>query len=329
MSTTTEQPTLAELLRDEYSGQYVPGVHGSRDRETKIERPRIIDGLTPKKPAVREGLVMLTPENLLTLRIFPVSVNGKVVGYQRGLRISDAKKAAKWLEAGKRIPSINVALDGNGRLWIVDGQHRAVAAIIARVPIRAEVEKLDRNEQKELFLSQRHATRVNADVLTLASTDPIARYVQQAVSDSGNPWAPLVSARRDSKTKMSPYNAYRLLLRYVYNVEAQKAQQAAIKEDGWDSRLADELASLIACFGTKQTNPLAYRPSTLQAIGATAMWVFRRTEPHVTDRERWVEHMPLFQFAQWAHVTTQLAMTENLLDHWNKRLSAARRVRRV
>lgn len=316
--------SMFDLLKHEY----VNGSMVSALRRQGLTPPLVIDGLRIRKPAAQEGLFLLTPEELLTLRIAQVSVNGRVVGYQRELNVADARKIAPYLAGGGMVPPITLALDGKGQMWISDGQHRAAGAVIARVPIWATVQRLDKDEQRQMFLSQRRARRISSDVMTLAGADPLARYVQEAVVSNDHPWSEIVSANRKAKTKISPYAAYQLLIRYVLNVEGQAASYRTNMDAQWDRGLADGLAPLISCFGNKQTNPLAFRPGTIQAVGAAAMWVFRRHEEHSDDRARWMAHMPAFQFAQYVHVRTQTAQTGLLIDHWNKRLSAARRVER-
>lgn len=321
---STPATTVYDLLKDEYAnGSMVAAM-----RRQGLTPPRVVDGLKTKKPAAAEGLVLLAPEELLSLRVAQVSVNGKVIGYQRDLNIADARKVAPYLADGGMVPPITLALDGKGQMWISDGQHRAAGAVIARTPIWATVQRMDKEQQRQMFLSQRRARRISSDVMTLAGDDPLARYVQEAVVNSANPWNSIVSASRKSRTKVSPYAAYQLLIRYVFNVEGQGASYRVSMDSEWDRGLADELAPLIACFGNKQTNPLAFRPGNVQAIGAAAMWVFRRHDEHPTDRERWVAHMPTFQFSQWLHIRTQTAVTGLLIEHWNKRLSATRRVER-
>lgn len=325
--------TLGDLLRDAPLNTIPASLRGN-NKTTRAERaklPRALDGLKPKPAPAREGLLTMTPENLAALRVDVVEVNGSISGYQRDLDIKRARRIADELRAGKPVPPISVALDGRGVMWDVDGQHRAAGAILARVPIHAAVQKMSKAEAKELFLSQQKATRVSRDVLTLAGTDPLATYIQAAILTNGHPWHGIVSARRDSKTMISPYVAYQLLLRYVYNVEGQGASTRYTTKthyERWDVGLADDLAPLIRCFGNKQTNPLAFKTGTVQAIGGAAMHVFRRNTTHDGDHERWVLHMPTFRFENYVHVTGQLAKTDWLLAHWNKRLSGKRRVSR-
>lgn len=319
--------SVAQLLK----GANVPGANPTIDRSRGIRTAQVLDGLSPHPFPAREGLHVFTPEELLSLKIDPVSVNGSVTGYQRDLDLTHAKKIAEALVVGKPMPLIHIALDGSGDGWIVDGQHRAVGAIIAREAIEGVVQKLDKEKQATLFYNQRNAKAVDRSVLVLAGQSVWDRYVQEAVSRNSHPWHPLVSASRKSKTKITPYAMFQLLVRYVGNLEGQAAGlKGRGLDDRWDLGLADGLAPLISCFGNKQTHPLAFRPGTLQAIGAAAMWVFRRNDGgHPDDAERWQKHMPMFPFELWLHVRTQSQMTEVLLAHWNKRLAGSRKVHRT
>jgi len=318
--------TMYDLLKDERI--YTTAADKARHLNG-VELPHALEGMKPRKPAVTEGLVLMSPEELLTVKIDVVSVNGQIVGYQRDFNVKNARAVRDSLLKGEILPPVSLALDGHNNLWGVDGQHRMGGAILARIPLWATVQRLDKNQRRSMFLSQRAARRVAPDILTLAGTDPVARYVQEAVIDNANPWAPIVSANRTSKTRISPYSAYQLLLRYVFNVEGQAASYKKNMEALWDRGRADELAPLIQCFGDKQSNPLAFKPGAIQAIGATAMWVFRRNARlQPADRDRWISHMPTFQFQRYLHHTTQQDKTDDLLNHWNKNLGPSRRVRR-
>lgn len=289
---------------------------------------RATEGLKARKPPAVEGLHSFTPEELLSLYVQTVAVNGDISGYQRDVDATHARKVAEALLRGKPMPVIHVALDGRGRMSIVDGQHRALGAVIARLPIEGVVRRMDKVSQAELFFGQRQAKTVDPNIIVLSGTDAYSRYVQEAITDPRHAWSGIVSASRSSKTRLGPYSAFQLLLRYVANTETGGAKMSTHNEALWDRGLADELAPLIACFGNKQTHPLAFRPYAVQAIGATAIHVFRRRDPHADDYERWQKHMPLFPFEEWLHVRTQRHMITHLIDHWNKRLQGARRVER-
>lgn len=315
--------TIAELAHE----IYVENGRGANFLSDE-ERARVTDGLRPRKAPPQEGLHTFTPEELLTLHVQTVTVNGNVTGYQRDADARHARKVARAMLDGKPMPEIQVAVDGKGRMSIVDGQHRALAGVIARLPVTGIVKRMDKQTQAELFFGQRSAKTVDPNVLVLAGTSSYARYVQDALEGNRHPWNSIVSANRQSKTRISPYAMFQLIIRYVANTDTGGAKLSPQVEEKWDRGLADELAPLIACFGNKQTNPLAFRPFAVQAIGATAMWVFRRSPSHPDDCERWQRHMPTFAWDEWLHIRTQRFMVGHLIDHWNKRLSAERRVTR-
>lgn len=324
MSTTV--PTIFDLASTIYTVESHGKVSGRRIQDGTA--PVVTAGLKPMRAPAQEGLHLFKPEELLSLYVHQIAINGRVIGYQREVHVPHARRVAAALLDGKPMPLIHVALDGRGRMAIVDGQHRALGAVIARTPIEGVVKRMDKTEQAELFFGQRNARTVDPNVLVLAGSSAYARYVQEALENSGHAWNGMVSANRTSKTRIGPYAMFQLVLRYVANVETGGAKLTAHVEDRWDRGFADELAPLIACFGNKQTNPLAFRPSTLQAIGATAMHVFRRHDRHPDDFERWQHLMPVFPFDAWLHIRTQRHMVGHLLDHWNKRLSSTRRISR-
>lgn len=323
-------PTVFDLTKDIYAVD--DGQRGKARIALMLRQgvtpPYVVDGLKMRRAPAQEGLHTFTPEELLSLYVQQIDVNGRVVGYQRDLDIRHARRVALALRAGKPMPVIHVALDGKGRMSIVDGQHRAAGAVIARLPIDGVIRRMNQAEQAELFFGQRSAKTVDPNVLVLAGTDPFSRYVQEALEDSRHAWSRIVSSNRKSKTRITPFAMFQLVLRYVANAETGGARVTSLHVERWDRGLADELALLISCFGNKQTHPLAFRPSTIQAIGAAARVVMRREERHPDDHERWQKHMPLFPFDQWLHIRTQRLMTEHLLDHWNKRLTGKRRVQK-
>jgi hypothetical protein len=316
-------PTVLDLVSD----LFVEGTNVMVSNKKGIPLVRVGDGMKPKRPATTEGLHTFSPEELLAMTVPVVSVNGNVTGYQRVLDPAHARKIAAAMRAGKPMPEIQIALDGRGTFSIVDGQHRAVGAVMAHLPLVGIVRKLTKPEQHDLFYGQRLAKPVDRNVLVLGGKNVIDRYIQDAVTKNDHAWHGLVSANRKSQTAMTPYQAYQLLVRYIGNVEGQGAGiRVGALDARWDRGLADDLAALISCFGNGKTNPLAYKNTNLQAIGATAMWVFRRHPTVGGEHERWASHMPTFQFKDWVHVRTQTGMTDQLIVHWNKRLSGPRRV---
>jgi hypothetical protein len=323
---TETAPTIYDRLKD----VNVEGSNPLIDKKTGKQTAKVLDGMKPRRPSIGEGLHTLTPEELLTIRIPEISYNGRVRGYQRPFKVQHARRAAQALREGKRLPPLLLALTGRGQLEGYDCQHRAAGAVMARMPLDVVVQRLSAEERQQLFTDQRLALKMDPNILVMTGTGPFERYVQEAaVNQSGHPWSKLVSPG-GSKTRIGPNQMFALLIRYVANRSGQGAgiSNPGAFKDRWDRGLADELAPLIGCFGNRETNPLAFRNRNLMAIGNTAMWVLRRHEPHPEDRERWLAHMPEFQFDMYRYIVTETDMTDTLLKHWNKRLSGKRRVTR-
>lgn len=316
--------TVFDLASNLYALGTGPDVLGAHKRGENLARAT--DGLNPMRPAATEGLYLLTPENLLTLKVAAIDVNGRVTGYQRPLKPAHARKIARALIQGKPFPPIILAVDGHGNLYIVEGQHRAVGAVMARVPIEAVIKRMNKDQQREMFAGQRRAAPVDANVLILAGTGPFERYIQEACSTSNHAWSEIASANLSAKTRITPHMMMGALVRYVANTESHHVSERHAER--WDRALADELAPMIACFGNKQTNPLAFNQMTFRAIASSAMWVFRRNEHRDDDHGRWLTHMPKFAFDRYLFVRNYGRMTDELLAHWNKRLSSERRVTR-
>lgn len=285
----------------------------------------VADAITPSRPLYAEGLHEFTPAQLCALRVPVVTVNGRVRGYQREFDRNHARRIAVALRRGRHIPEITVAVDGNGVMFVVDGQHRAVAAAIVAKPIMGLVKHLSAAEQAQLFADQRKAKVVDRNTLILAGDGPYERYIQAAVSRDDHPWSKITSANSSSKTRISPFAMLGLLTRFVGNSGGLTMNDAIVSR--WDEDLADELAPLIACFGDKKINPEPFQAMPLRSIGTTAMYVFRRNPAvQLSDRQRWIVHMPKFPWSRYGWVREGYRMTGELIAHWNKRLHESRRV---
>lgn len=290
--------------------------------------PKITDGMHPKPLPRVPGLFSLEPEQLLNVLVEPISVNGRVEGYQREARPRDARGVANYLRDGGVLPVIELAIDGKGRIYCPDGFARILGAVIARLPVDVVIRRFNLQERGQLFSSQRYSRRISADVLTLADDGPFERYIQDAVAGGkDNPWAGFVSTGQKAKTRIAPFAMYQLLIRYVGNRDGTGAVRLGI-EDRWNPELANELFPLVRCFGTKATNPAAFKGTSLQGIGSAAMWVFRRNEHgDPGDVARWQSHMPKFRFEDYPQLRTQKEWTAALVAHWNRGLRGRRRVK--
>src|SRR5436305_6176422 len=85
--------------------------------------------LNPKPFPMREGQVVLTPQQLLSVRVPQARIrHGSIEGYQKPFDARRARQIAKWMEANKdeymkTLPAIEISIDGN-QAYATDGQHR-------------------------------------------------------------------------------------------------------------------------------------------------------------------------------------------------------------
>jgi hypothetical protein len=288
-----------------------------------------VDDIRPKSFQHREGLQKLSPEQLLSIRV-PVQkiTGGHVTGYQRHLDSYKARRAAERIkndpEYEKTIGTPEVSIDGNGQAFYTDGQHRAAGAVIARKPLVVRVTKRSETQARQLFADQRYATKPSANVQIFNGTGPFEEYIQDAVTDPQHPWNRLISTAQKggSPSKMSAAGALSMLKIFVgRSAHFGNTVGGGGVEDRFEEKAADQLAVLVSAFGTRQTNPLAYKASALRAIALTAKAVFRDREPHKDDEQRWVTHMTRFPFHAFASITSASELSLRMKLHWNKSLS--------
>lgn len=303
----SEFPTLFEILSSVNVGKH--------------SHKKITDGMTMDKVPQREGVVVLTPSQLLSIRVpLQVVVKEQIRGYQRHLQPAKSRDLARKLDTYvddaymRELPVAEVSIDGDFAYW-TDGQHRGAAHVIANRPMRVLVTRRTADEARRLFLSQGSATRPNRNVLIFNGDEPIDEYIQDAVTSNDHPWSKLVTASTwgGNSHRLSATTARMLLTRYLGS-------------SVFDRNEADRLAALLSAFGTKQSNQLAFGAKSLQAIAMVARSVFREREEHPKDRDRWATTMPRFNFAvvQYHPVSE---ITYRLLQHWNKRLPDARQAK--
>lgn len=302
-----------------YSGSSVKGGH--------VES--LNEGLEPDEFPLEEGLVEATPEQLLSLLIPRLEVSaGRISGYQRTVSRSHVSKVRQALEKGRELPPIMVSIyDRRG--WITDGQHRALGAVAARVPLLCVVQRRNMADQIALFSDQSKQRRPSSDILILRGDSPYEEYIQDAVTDPAqkHAWAKLVAARSGDPRKLSPTTMRRMLFAYVAQVNYFNPNSTI--EERWNKDAADELGELIAVFGDRSTNPHAFASTTATALAIAAAYAVRRQGSLAEDIERWKRVMPKFPFSSYAYVKRHTEMADRLLAHWNKRLSEESRIYRV
>lgn len=291
----------------------------------------VTKGLAIRDAPKKQGLVQITPEQALSIIVERVTVNGSIDGYQRVQDITHARRIAAALRRGEDLAEVSLALDGNA-VYADDGAHRLIACVIARKPIWATIRRRSSEQRAARFASQQKARRVGADVLALSSSTAIHRYVQDAVVARKNglehPWVPLVGAKNTSAV-MGPHLAVSALANYSLAVRGNNLLQRLDEQridEAFKPAQGEELARLFLTFGTKSTNPLAFRPAAVRAVADAAVTVIARQGWKKQDVDRWTRHMASFDWAGYAWVRSSRELASVLIRHWNKRLSEDKRV---
>jgi hypothetical protein len=318
-------PTIFELAS---SIQQIDLNAPSNMRKGGRNRAPVTKNLTPVPFPTKTGYFEVTPEQIASLRVPKIEVTDEVKGFQREKINQHARKIAKALLDGAEMPPILISVYPDGNAYVDDGQHRALGAIIARKNLEVVVKARTVDEARQLFANQGRARTLRSDDTLLTGNSAIELYLQDAVTSDNHPWSHLVSASA-SHSKMTPTSMVVCVGSFVFNTMTMSPNYFTSRDpNDFDTRVADKLARLITAFGNKTTNPMAFRAKSLRAISMAAIYIFRRNEHHQhSDEERWVRHMPSFDFGSYVHLMNregELAIA--LVDHWNKRLPQNRRV---
>lgn len=292
--------------------------------KVNTKAPSVTAGLEARPAPTKPGLHLLTPAQVAGLRVEPVRVGREVSGYQRTLIVPHARAIARRLAEGEPMPPILYAVDDerdNGE--IVDGQHRAAAAIIASTPIWAVCFEATPEERRRLFANQGKASKVNQNTLLLAGDQPWHAYLKAAVTDDHHPWYALVTTH-GGRDHLSVAQAWRLIRSWVVGITHDGSVSDEILRERWNAARADVLAELLQAFGTKRSNPHAWSAIGLRAIVSTA--VLAIDGPDTLDR--WAARMPSFNFADYRWLRSSAQLSDHLLEHWNRGLRTANRVER-
>lgn len=333
----TGQLASAKVLRDSTPESYLGGTLDTlfsvaKDvRVSKAGSTTLGDLIKPVPFDKTIGYRMATPESLGSLIIPASHYDGqKLEGFQRILRPAEARKIARALEQGKDMPPVLVSIDENGNPLLTDGQHRSVGSMLSGCPIAVVVEKRTYKRAQELFANQKLGVAPSNDYLILSGTGPYNEYIQDALTDDRHPWADIVGPGAvggpGSSTKITPSSMFRLLIAYAGNQAGIRTNSSMGTETlRWEQDMADELATLVECFGTRVTNSDAFKPGSLSAIGVVTTLAIGRTGRKASDIARWKAHMPTFHFNQYAHLTPTV-LIDTLIAHWNKRLRESSRI---
>lgn len=301
----------------------------SSRRKGGPNRRSVTHGLTPEPFPVQEGYFVATPEQIASLIVPKTEVGEEIRGFQRDKVNAHARKIARALLDGQEMPPILLSIFPDGKVYLDEGQHRALAAIIARKPLEVIVKRRTVAQARQLFANQSRAKALKSDNTLLTGNSAIELYLQDALTTDRHPWSPLVSAH-PSATKMTPTSMVVCVGSFVHNTMILSSNfHTSRTEEEFDVARADKLSRLITCFGTRVTNPLAFRAKSLRAISFAAIYIIRRNEHWrgAKDEERWMRHMPAFDFSRYAHILNrEVELSLALVDHWNKRLPQGRRV---
>jgi hypothetical protein len=297
----------------------------------------IVDGLTPVPTPRRTGIVELTREQALSIRVERVNFNDATVGgYQRPrTNLKKVWQISDMITRGGYVPKVELGLDG-GFLYAVDGHHRILGHIIAGKPFLADVTPMTYAQRVEAFAVQRFQSKISADNLVLAADDKVSAYVRDAIENPDNPFHSLIGFT-SSATKISPGMGWSIMARYSakivgssisigsHHAFTQSLRSLSNKDVATD---CEELARLLACLGSKRANPIAFKPAALGSIlDLAVVAIARKPQPHEYLVKRWISHMPAFPWKEHAHLAARSGeLRAPLVHHWNKRLSEANKV---
>jgi hypothetical protein len=320
-------PTIFDLAKQ------IPVVDltkSKRGQNVHRATPPVSDGLAPEPFPSHEGYFEATPEQLASLIVPKLEVNEEngIKGFQREKANTHARKIARALIDGKEVPPLIVSIFPDGKSYIDDGQHRALGAVIARLPVEVVVKKRTVEQARELFTNQGRARKVSTNDILLSGDSAVELYIQDACTNPDHPWGKIV-APTPRKNRISPTMMLGLVGPYAFNSLSGSARfYTGRPDEDFDVLRANQMAKLITAFGTKESNPDAYNAQVLHGIAAAAVYILRRNpKAKRGDVSRWLEHMPKFDFARFPHLRNkEQMMTFQLVEHWNKYLGNDRRV---
>jgi hypothetical protein len=297
-------------------------VGGGRNRAV------VTKGLTPEPFPLKEGYFSVTPEQIASVRVPRVEVGETIKGFQRDKVNRHARKIARALIDGTELPPLMISIFPDGNAYVDDGQHRALGSVIARRSVEVVVKHRTVDQARQLFANQSRAKKLKSDDTLLTGNSAIELYLQDAVTSDDHPWTQLVTPYAAGRG-MTPTSMVVCVGAFVFNtMTLSPTYFTSQDENDFDTRLADKLARLIEVFGVRTTNPLAFRAKSLRAITYSAIHIFRRNpNAKSNDEDRWIRHMPLFDFGTYPHLLNrEVELSLALVDHWNKRLPAERKV---
>lgn len=321
-------PTIFELAS---SIQQIDLNRLGRPGGMRKNAPPVTQGLVPEPFPAKVGYFEATPEQIASLRVPKVEVGSEVKGFQREKINQHVRKIAAAMRDGEEMPPVILSIFPDGNVYVGEGQHRALAAIVVRQNLEVIVKRRTVDQARKLFTNQGKARGLRTDDILLTGDSPLELYIQDALTSDDHPWSHLVTQGRATNTRMTPTTMGMMVGAFVYNAFNQGVSYYTNRPDSdFDTKQADLLAELVTVFGNRSTNPFAFRGRTLRAIAYSATHVFRRNPATKgsEDVARWKRHMPQFDFAKYPHLLSREGeLTMTLVEHWNKRLPEERRVK--
>jgi len=316
-------PTIFELAST------IPQIDLNTLRGAK-NRPPVTQNLIPTEFPVQEGYFEASPEQLASVIVPKVEVTNEVRGFQREKVNAHARKIAQAMLAGEEMPPVMLSIFPDDKVYVDDGQHRMLASMITRMPLEVVVKRRTVEQARKIFAAQSRAKALRRDDTLLTGDSPLELYIQDALTSDDHPWSALVGVRA-TRYRMSPTTMAASAGAYGFNSLAMSINDFIRRpEKEFDEQRAATMADLIHAFGSKTTNPVAFKGGVIRAITLAAVHIFLRTDtaPTAKDYARWMTVMPGFDFFKHPHLLSkehQLSVV--MVDHWNKRLPEARRVR--
>ncbi len=166
--------------------------------------------------------------------------------------------------------------------------------------------------------------KINPSNLIMSGTDELSTYIQDAIVEKKHSWYGLVTEKSSSKVKLTAKQAADAARRYSQNVLSENMREKTFEE--FDPKMGDEMAMLLRSFGSKEGNPMAFKPKAVRAITYAAVIVIRRQGSRKTDVARWNNWMVNFPFHEYAAVSKSRELAFLLVRHWNKKLSKANKI---
>lgn len=288
-------------------------------------------GLKVQDPPFTPGLHYISPSQACGVFVDVLHIEGgQKGGYQRKVDASHVRRIARQLKEGHPFPPVQLAVENGNYAEVIDGQHRLLAAIMARKSVWVTAVEMSEADRQKLFAGQRRAKVVDRATLILAGDGPVEEYIQDAVTSSNHPWSRWI-VPYPSSNHIPVATAYGAIAAYgmgTLRTPTGNTSDAYVAET-WQIKHANQLADLISAFGTRQTNPDAFHNAAFRGIVQAAVVIVRRRGSKPVDVARWHKRMRAFPWRDYPQLRSSVEWADALIAWWNKGLKKEQRVVRV